>query len=151
MDLELTESNKPVSEHAIARAERVLEVKLPASYRSFLSRANGGRPSKPLFPIAGMHMNLTGNVNMFFGVDAKSDGDDLEKTNRFYHLPKEIVLIAENGMGDYICLDLRGGGERVVFWDHRYFWGTGEWRETDLYHIASSFGEFLASLRPWSS
>jgi hypothetical protein len=43
---------------------------------------------------------------------------------------------------------MRDGRERVVLWDHRPFWGTGEWRESDLYHVADSFEEFLASLRP---
>ena len=51
--------------------------------------------------------------------------------------------------GDYVCLDLaRASRRRVAFWDKRHFWGTGEWREGDLYHVANSFEEFLASLRP---
>jgi len=151
MSIELREGNEPTSGQAIAELENALSIALPEAYRSFLMNANGGRPLRPVFPIAGMHSNPTGHVNFFFGIGASPESYDLQKTNEFYALPKGIVLIAENGMGDYVCLDLRNGKEHVVFWDHRHFWGTGEWREKDLYHIARSFGEFLASLRPWSS
>jgi hypothetical protein len=61
-------------------------------------------------------------------------------------LPRGIVPIAGDGSGNYVCLDLRKGTDRVAFWDKRHFWGAGEWRESDLYHVASSFEEFLGFL-----
>jgi hypothetical protein len=95
-----------------------------------------------------MELNPHASVQVFFGIDAASS--DLAENYDFHagRIPAEIVTIASNGGGNYICLDLRGGGEKIVFWDHRPFWRTGEWRESDLYHVADSFEEFLGSLRP---
>jgi hypothetical protein len=97
-----------------------------------------------------MDLNPYGGINFFFGVNAHLDVYDIEKTKRFYgnRIPKNILPIADNGMGDHVCLDLRGGKERVLFWDNRHFWSTGEWREQDLYPVADSFEAFLALLQP---
>ena len=148
---EITEFNPPTSQAAIENFERHHELKLPALYRQFLLTTNGGRPKNPVFPIRGMPLNPAGSIQLFFGVENRTwTVYDLSKTLDFYagRIPHDIVPIAGNGGGDYICLDLRNGGERVAFWDNRHFWGTGEWRESDLYHVADSFAEFLASLRP---
>lgn len=147
----LTESNPPTTLQAIQTVEQELRVRFPDSYRQFLVRSNGGRPDTPIFPINGMHLNPNGNVNFLFGADANYDVYDLLKSNQFYasRIPVDIVLIADNGMGDYLCLDLRDKKVTVVFWDNKHFWGTGEWRERDLYHVASSFEEFLGSLKPY--
>ncbi len=148
MSIELRESNAPTSPDAITSTEKALRVTFPAAYRHFLLEHNGGRPNLTIFPIKGMANNPFGNINFFFGIDAALEVYDLTMTNLFYTLPPGIILIAENGMADYICLDLRKGAERIVFWDHRHFWGTGEWREQDLYPVAPSFEVFLTMLRP---
>ena len=147
MSTEMLESNAATSNIAIDAVEHALRLKFPRSYRRFLMETNGGRPAMNLFPIVGMRSNPFGNINFFFGIEVDSDVYDLRKTNLFYSIPEGIVLIAENGMGDYVSLDLRNGAERVAFWDHRHFWGTGEWREQDLYPVAPSFEVFLTMLR----
>jgi hypothetical protein len=96
-----------------------------------------------------MTNNPTGCIQCFFGFKKKIDVDNLSSNYDLYvgGLPHGIVPIAGNGGGDYVCLDLRNNQERVAFWDKRHFWGTGEWRESDLYDIASSFEDFLSSLK----
>jgi len=150
MLLETKSANASTTLAAIEAFERERDLVLPATYKDFLLASNGGVPETPIFPIQGMELNPFGGVQVFFGIDAKFSTSDLAETYDLYAggIPAHIVPIASNGMGDYICLDLRGGGEKVVFWDKRPFWGTGEWRESDLYHVADSFEEFLGSLRP---
>ena len=135
---------------AIADLEIRLGLTLPTLYKDFLQATNGGRPIAPMFPIHGMDLNPFGVIQVFFGIDAKFDSSDVVKSNDLYRggIPAGVILIACTGGADYICLDLRNGGERVMFWDHRPYWGTGIWSESDFYFIAGSFAEFLASLRP---
>jgi hypothetical protein len=147
---EIIEGNPLTSLAAIEDFERQRDLALPALYKQFLLTTNGGHPKNSIFPIKGMALNPFGSIQTFAGIGVREPTDELAWSNDLYAggIPHGIVLIAGNGLGDYICLDLRDGKERVAFWDKRHFWGTGEWRESDLYHIADSFAEFLASLRP---
>jgi hypothetical protein len=147
---EISEGNPPTSLATIEDFERK-HVLLPGLYKEFLLAANGGRPTSSIFPITGMALNPDGSIQFFFGIgNQRWPGYDL--TNVLQELgdriPSGIIPIATTDTGEYLCLDLREGGERVVFWDRVHFWGMGEWRESDLYHVADSFEEFLASLRP---
>ncbi len=89
-------------------------------------------------------------MQVFFGIGVREPTNELAYGYDLYAggIPHEIVPIATDGMGNYVCLDLRKRAERVAFWDKRHYWGTGEWRESDLHDVASSFEEFLGSLRP---
>ena len=146
----IKEPNPPTSQAIIEDFESTRELTLPSLYKTFLLASNGGRPSPLTFPIEGMALNPLGAVHFFFGIGARLSAYDLASVYDLYAagLPKSIVPIACTDGDDFVCLDLRDGGERVAFWDRRHFWGTGEWREGDLYHVANSFEEFLASLRP---
>jgi hypothetical protein len=143
-------SSKRTTPAAIEEIEHRFDLNFPELYKQFLLARNGGRPELPAFSISGLAMNPIGSVNFFFGIAPQLEVYDLRQLlQRFVgRIPVGIVPIGENGGVDYICLDLRNGGERVVFWDHGHFWSTGEWRENDLYLIANSFEEFLKSLRP---
>lgn len=143
-------ANPPTTRTAIAEFERERGLALPDLYRQLLLVSNGGAPETPVFPIQGMALNPDGAIQVFFGMKARLPTSDLAKVYDMYFdgFPEGIVPIACTGFDDFICLDLRHGPDRVAFWDRRHFWGTGEWRESDLYHVANSFEEFLASLRP---
>ncbi len=142
--------NDPTTEAKIAAFAIARGIDLPGRYMEFLVASNGGVPDKSLFQIEGMPLNPMGDIQVFFGVDAFHETEDLAATYDAFSsgFPKGIVPIASTGCDDLVCLDLRDGKDRVVFLDKRHYWGTGEWREADLYHVADSFGEFLASLKP---
>jgi SMI1 / KNR4 family (SUKH-1) len=128
--------------------EKSRQIKLPDLYRNFLKTTNGGIPDRKKYPIVGMLDNPFGGIQCFFGFGKQIEVDLLEYNYDLYvgGFPHGIVPIAANGSGDYVCLDLRNGDDRVAFWDKRHFWGTGKWRESDLYHVADSFEDFLRSL-----
>lgn len=146
----MTENDRHTSQAALIAFERRFRVVLPSLYASFLIATNGGRPENSAFPIQGLALNPLGNIQFFFGLAHELAVYDLTLVMAFFEarIPSNIVPIACNDGSDYVCLDLRAGGERVVFWDHGHFWSTGEWRESDLYFIANSFEAFLKSLRP---
>jgi hypothetical protein len=147
---EITDANPPTTLAAIEDFERSRGLALPSHYKHFLLAINGGVPKAPAFPIQGMPNRPFEMVQAFSGIGVREPTDELAYAYDLYvgGFPDGIVPIAGNGGGDYVCLDLRDGRERVAFWDKRHFWGTGEWRESDLYQVANSFEEFLASLRP---
>lgn len=143
-------NNPTTTSAAIKDFERDRGLALPNRYKEFLLATNGGVPEAPAFPVDGMAGTGIWVIQVFFGIGVREPTSELAYGYDLYAggIPHDIVPIAADGMGNYICLDLRKGGERVAFWDKRHYWGTGEWRESDLHHVANSFEEFLASLRP---
>jgi SMI1 / KNR4 family (SUKH-1) len=139
----------PTTLESIARFEKNKRIKFPQSYRDFLVATNGGIPDTKYYPIEGMQFNPTGGIQLFFGLDKKIQQYSLEETYDLYvgGFPHGIVPIADDGGGNYVCLDLRNSADRVAYWDKRHFWGTGEWRETDLYHVADNFTAFVKELK----
>src|SRR3989304_5340738 len=137
---EIIEGNPPTSLAAIEDFERPRGLALPALYKQFLLATNGGRPRNSMFPIRGMALNPYGSIQTFAGIGVHEPTDELARSNDLYAggIPHGIVLIAGNGGGDYICLDLRDGKDRVAFWNKRHFWGTGEWRGGELYNVPAS-------------
>ena len=146
----MRDGNPPTTVQAISDFERSSDLTLPSLYKEFLLAANGGRPDLAAFPIEDLALNPLGVVHFFFGLHASLPVYDLAQTFDWSQsrIPSGLVLIASTEGSDYVCLDLRNGGDRIAFWDHRHHWGTGEWRESDLYHVADSFEEFLAALQP---
>lgn len=148
--MKMAKPNPPTTEAAIARFERERGISLPASYRDFLLATNGGVPEDTAFPVDGMSNTTTWTLQTFCGIGVAEPTDELAYSNDLYAggIPPGIVLIAIDDGASFVVLDLRKGTDRVAFWDKRHFWGTGEWRESDLYHVANSFEEFVSSLRP---
>lgn len=135
---------------AIGLFERQRAIVLPEDYKRFLIETNGGIPVVSLFPVKGREYSPFDNVQAFLGIGVPIPTSELAYAYDLYAggLPFGIVPIANQDEGNYVCLDLRGGKEKIVFWDKRHFWSTGEWREQDLYAVADSFDQFLTLLRP---
>lgn len=148
--IKMSEQNPKTDALAISSFEGLIGRRLPKTYRDFLLELNGGRPEFPMFPIKGFANNPLGGLNDLYGLGVQQPATDLlEEYERFRgRTPDGILLFGRTDTGDYLCLDLRKDTDRVAFWDHRHHWGTGEWRESDLYHVADSFEEFLAALKP---
>ncbi len=140
----------PTTIFAISSFEQQRNIVLPDAYKRFLVATNGGVPIVSLFPIKGREYSPFDNVQAFLGIGVPIPTSELAYAYDLYvgGFPFGIVPIANQDEGNYVCLDLRGGKEKVVFWDKRHFWSTGEWREQDLYDVAGSFDEFLTLLRP---
>ena len=146
----IVDGNRQTTSSEIESFQRKRHLQLPQTYLQFLLATNGGVPHVTVFPITGMPLNPTGSVQTFLGIGCREPTDDLAYAYDLYAagFPHGIVPIAHSGSGDLICLDLRRDSNRVAYWDKAHFWSTGEWRESDLYHIADSFEKFVAGLTP---
>jgi len=145
---QMKKSNPPVNEQDVMAFAQRHSLELPKEYREFLVRYNGGRPMPSAFPIDGFPNNPIGDIQVFFGLNAVEEGDDLDVVlaDDAGLIPVGILPIACTDGVDFVCLDLRSGKERVVYWDRVPFWGANVWNEEDLYFIAPDFDAFLRSL-----
>ncbi len=146
----ISESGEPINETELNKTETELGLKFPKSYRQFLLKNNGGRPSLNVFPIYGDSADTHGLINWFLCIDAKDDNDIVRSmalhAGRY---PKNFLQIAEDPGGNAICLSV-GGNEygKVYFWDHENEVAEGEEPGyQNVYLIANSFDEFLNSLQ----
>jgi len=140
----------PAEEAAIARVERELGIELPADYREFLGKQNGGEPESNFFPAG----DGFGHVRYLYsaGPTEVEDIDDLEEAARAYWPPSRpgdpidpsFLPIGEEDVGNVICLKVRGEDYGAVyFWDHELAVSVGPYTR-----LADSFSEYFEGLRP---
>ncbi len=121
---------------------------LPDDYRQFLLKHNGGQPvPRGACFIKGVNEYVL--VDMLFGL-GQPRGLDIQSwlDQCRDELPPDCLIIGGVG-GLLFVLCLRGTNQGVLCWDHM-----GELRESGdpdsgtLYPIASTFTEFISSLKP---
>jgi hypothetical protein len=121
---------------------------LPADYRDFLLKFNGGRPSPSFFWI---EENVDGSsVYQFYGLYEGSEASSIDtySGDERYGLPSNILPIGDDGVGDFICIGISNEnyGE-IYFFDHE----THPYNDPDskegITKLANSFDEFLTALR----
>lgn len=145
---EMRECNPETDERRLAAFAERHGIELPAAYREFLLRHNGGRPVPKCFPIEGFANNPYDGIQAFFGLGASIRAEDLDEvmSGLVSLIPAGILPIACTDGDDFVCLDLRRGEGRVVYWDRRPFWGENVWREAGLYPVSTSFEALQADL-----
>ena len=129
----------------IEALELELGAKLAADYLDFLSRYNGGTPTPDTVDVPNAPGTPT-DVQVFFGI-----GRTVESSNLSWNLslvaercPRSHVLpIACDSGGNLFCLKVEQGvTAAVVYCDL-------DSSDCALYAVASSFGSFFQSLRPY--
>ncbi len=133
----IQDSYPPATEAQIVRFERKFWIKLPRSYRDFLLTTNGGGFAGDI--CYGPSKNELG-VTFFYSLDADLDFLDLAAVRkRSTDVPRKLLTISDDGVGNPICLDLSWWSrEKVCLFDHE----TGR---VEL--VADDFAEFYAGLR----
>jgi cell wall assembly regulator SMI1 len=120
---------------------------LPASYKAFLARRDGGRPTDgSAFRFRERERESSSLINNFPGVRPSPDGDLLLQVDSIGdYLPKGVLPIAGDPFGNAICIDARDARDGpVMFWDHEQI--PEEPDDSNLYEIAPNFEAFLDGL-----
>lgn len=136
-----------ITDSELSAFEESIGARLPDEYRRFLLATNGGRTADDhvRFRVA----DGEGNLNELYALS------DIARSRKVLgdRLPEDLIPIGYDGVGDKICLAVRGdhSGE-VWFFDTmnerpesanpRVEWS----KRRDMTKLASSFGEFMASL-----
>jgi len=153
----IRDSAQPVSPDQLDRIERSLKLRLPADYRSFLLRANGGVPQPRLFQYIaidedeGTRRRQKGKIVRFYPATPADWGSGrLISPLTFYQenvplgFPDWLLPIAnmEDGLeGGMLCIAINGANQGRI-----YFFPQQEIGEETLHHVADSFNSFLALL-----
>jgi cell wall assembly regulator SMI1 len=139
----------PVNEARLDRLQAQLGATLPAAYRRFLLRHNGGRPSNAAFDVPRFGRSL---VNDFLAIDAGDHGDLMAMRRRVDHfLPPALLAVADDPAGNLVCIALTGAMASRVFFccleEPLEANLEGGHFERGLYPLADDFDAFLALLQ----
>ena len=144
MPIAETRGTKPTSEQAIERLEQHLGVTLPADYRAFLLRTNGGAP----FPEdAYRHARYSTILSMFYAVEHERKSFTIAQNRLTFdaRIPADLLAIADDLGSDRICIGIGDDNYgKVYMWvqvDESGPHETPDYRNVGL--IAESFDEFL--------
>jgi hypothetical protein len=153
----ICDSAEPVSAAQLAQIERSLDLRLPADYRLFLLRANGGVPDPNGFRYTvvdeeeGTRRRHKAKVARFFpAAELKAPGGEVKSFDPAYQgavwwsfpdwlLP--IAIVEDALEGGLLCIAVKGKRQGRI-----YYWPEQEIGEDTLHRVADSFGSFLALL-----
>ncbi len=148
-NLALVGWSPPPADADVKSVERVLGAKLPPSYLEFLSVGNGAVCSGTieLEDSGGRRERVA--FSEFFELGPGKDSRllrEYRQLRRFMRSPREVLPIAQDGMGSVLFLDLtdEGTGRVVAFVDALPEWAGG--RASGLLVAASSFEDYLSRL-----
>jgi hypothetical protein len=152
----IRDSAEPLSPDQLDQIERSLNLRLPAEYRAFLLRANGGVPEPKLFHYIatdeeeGTRRRQQGMIARFYPVGPAAapsgtvNGVTLYKNNVGYGWPEWLLPIAhvEDALeGGMLSIAVKGENPGRI-----YYWPEQEMGEETLHQVANSFNSFLALL-----
>ncbi len=140
----------PVSERVIVEHERIFGVTFPGDFREVIQQCPGGHPvERTVFWMDHPeHGRLGSGLGALVTLEPPDDVDGmLWSANTLHHhhgVSCELIPIALDGGGDYMCLDFRESPTHpgIVYWSHEAM------PETSLAHLADSFTSFLEMLEP---
>jgi ankyrin repeat protein len=137
----LRSSAEPVSPDQLAQIETSKGLRLPAEYRSFLLRANGGIPEPRRFHYIvsdedeGTRCRQKGKITVFYPASA------LEVPWGFPDWLLPIAQVEDALEGGMLCIALKGRKQGRI-----YYWPEQEIGEDKLHRVADSFNSLLALL-----
>jgi hypothetical protein len=153
----IRDSAEPLRPEQLDGIERSLYLPLPAEYRSFLLRANGGVPEpRHFYYIAidedeGTRRRQKGKIAWFYPATPSDWGSGIPMSPlKFYQgnvplgFPDWLLPIAnveDASEGGMLCIAIEGENQGQV-----YYFPEQEIGEYTLHHVADSFNSFLALL-----
>jgi cell wall assembly regulator SMI1 len=134
-----------ISDEELASLESDIGLTLPASYREFLKKHNGGRVTPYTFRYYDNGMEIFGHISRFLGVANDTEIDSVLRVWKVWqeYLPKSILPIAKDGHGNLLCISLADADMGTIyFMDHE----VPENNEENLFVVADDFSSFLENL-----
>jgi hypothetical protein len=137
----------PLSLERLESFEKFIQIKLPVDYREFLLQYNGGKPQPSGFWI---HPYDDGDsVYQFLGLHDGPKGRSIDtcKGEELYGIPRSLLPIGDDGLGNSICLGLSEStyGE-IFFLDHDEHPYHDPESPDGIIKLSNSFTEFCDSL-----
>ena len=145
MPVEWQNTREPLPERILRGAELLLGVEFPWDYRECVRLNHRGHPDPNTFRVEGITTAWGSCVGELLSPDPRAPENVWATIAHLYvdgPLPDGLVPVTDDGGGDLVCLDYRGGPEspRVVYWSHEVGGVEG------ITPIADTFTAFLSLL-----
>jgi hypothetical protein len=170
-----TTYSEPVSESRIAEVQARLGVRFPEAFLDWVRHHNGGYPEPGCFAFLntatgemdeggiGALLDFRESMDKYLKQIYRNDPDlwkdmdiqpwwtieDENLDDRVDHFTPGLIAFAEDGGGNYLCFDYRGGKDNpdppIVLWHHEFHSG-GE----EPFFVAKNFDALVDLLRPSS-
>ncbi len=126
-------------------AELLFGVTFPADYRECVRVNHGGHPTPRNFTVRGVEDTWGSSLAVLLSLDwrlSENVWSVLAGLGVDCQLPERLFPFAEDGGGDFLCLDFRRGAVTppVVYWSHEVG------GEAGVVVVAGSFTELLSLL-----
>ena len=137
-----------LSEERLQAFEEKLGVRLPSDYREFLERYNGGTPILCGFWIR--EGQDGSEVHQFYGLH---DGPTWASLDCYigperYGIPAEMLAVGDDGVGNRICIGIKGDSRGAVFFIDAEIHPYDEPDALEgITKLADSFARFLTNLQ----
>lgn len=133
-------------EHILRGAEIMFGVTFPTDYRECVRVNHGGHPEPRNFTVRGAAGTWGSCLAVLLSLDWRRPENVWSALATLAvdgQLPDALFPIAEDGGGDFLCLDYRGGlaTPPLVYWSHEVG------GEEGVFPVACSFDELLSLLR----
>lgn len=148
MSLSWKHCEPPVDDSVVDDLERKLGVTFPQDFRDVMKLCHGGTPIErsdfeyphPRYGPVGVCL---GALLTLHRTGAGSILGIMESLSHDDQLPAGLIPFADDGGGDYMCLDYREASDapRVAYWAHE------RGKHDSVFPLADSFREFLDSLQ----
>ncbi|MDC3959508.1 SMI1/KNR4 family protein [Polyangium jinanense] len=152
MRMETENPHGATSPEEIAGFQARWSVVLPAEYREFLLKSNGGWPEPDTFVVPGWHGQAS-MLDAFFGIHHGRETERLDRAMEVYdaRIPGDLIPIADDAGGNVVCIGWKGKRRgKIYFWDHEDELdeqGLSRQDYRNVYLLANSLTEFLNNLR----
>jgi hypothetical protein len=137
-----------LSKEILSNFDKDTHIHLPVDYCDFLLINNGGNPIPSFFWI--IPDQDGSGVNQFYGLHDDPEFPSLHTYagKERYGVPKSILPIGDDGLGNLICLGINSSNfGKVFFFDHDIHPNNDCESTKGISKVANSFSEFLLSLR----
>jgi hypothetical protein len=148
---QILEHHGPLDESVLAEHERAWGFKLPADYRAFLLRYNGGYPDPDVFRFK--DSTKGSSVDRFLGIHGREHNNLLTYLKLYEgRVPANLFPVAHDPGGNLILVSTSGPDfGRIYFWDHELEADEGEEPGySNVTPIADGFDDFVNNLKEYS-
>jgi hypothetical protein len=146
MTLEISDSCPSVGKRRIQQFERESGITLPADYRDFLLKHNGGHPVKCRFTIPALREEAL--LEYLFAIDGPAGANLEDQLSEWAdEMPEGFLPIGRDRGGAIIIMGTMGEyADQIFYWDHQHRFVQSS-AEANTYPVGKSFATFLAGLK----
>ncbi|MGG4268084.1 SMI1/KNR4 family protein [Peribacillus simplex] len=136
------------TQEAVNNFEKFVGFEIPADYKQFLLKNNGGTTSVQNSRFYVNALDTLVCLNVLYGLDLQDKELDLQKCHEEYRedLHKNCIIIGNDTCAGKILLINNEEEKGVYFWDQGWY-SDPSGQDENIYKVAESFQSFIEGLK----